>query len=219
MLLTEKYKEQLQNILDSLNKIDKNYYLDLDEDDFNDNFVDIFSSFYNNNFRSSSGATKGVLIFKDFGFVIKIPFSLCDGCELYGSIDGEEWNYCAQEEFRFEKVEENNLEQIFLKTELIQDFDKYPIYIQEIAEPLNTITQSTKNSHTKEDSEKVENFYKKYECINIDWEADILALYGEEYYCRLKDFIEEYDINDLRSANIGYVGIRPVIFDYSGFYE
>ena len=33
----------------------------------------------------------------------------------------------------------------------------------------------------------------------------------------LLSFIDDYDISDLHDANIGYIGMRPVLVDYSSF--
>ena len=48
-------------------------------------------------------ASKGVFIFKDFNFVIKIPFSYYDGGKLCGDVEGGfDWDYCSQEVNRYD---------------------------------------------------------------------------------------------------------------------
>ena len=216
-MLIEKYKNELKNILNALKECD---FTDLDEDNFYDDFVYSFKNKYKNNFKSNSGATKGVLIFQDLGFVIKIPFQWCGGDRLYGAEEGDEcWDYCSQESHRYEMAVKQDVEKAFLSTEFVMWINDYPIYIQEIAEPLESIHDNSHSSSTNQDKDKVTNIIDDncFNCINIEWEADLYVYYGEDYYIRLKNFIENYEIEDLRSSNIGYVGKAPVIFDYAGF--
>lgn len=221
MLLQEKYSKELKEILESLNKIESENFYDLDQDNFDYQLVDDFKMFYNGKFKADCGASKGVLIFDNFGFVIKIPFSMCDGEELYGAYECEEdknWNYCEQEAIRYSMAEKKGMNEIFLKTELIKDFDTYPIYIQEIAEPLSSIDASDKSRSSHSDAD--ENFVRNHSDIaDVSWQADIYAVYGEDYFFEFLDFVEDIGINDLRDANVGYVGMKPIIFDYAGFYE
>lgn len=220
MLLQEKYSKQLVNILDALKHLSDSNFCELDQDNFDYQLVDDFKSIYNGSFKSACGASKGVLIFKEFGFVIKIPFSECDGYEMYGAYECEEdekWNYCEQEAIRYYKAEQANVHQVFLKTELIKDFDMYPIYIQEIAESLDSLEESdSRSSHSDDDEKFVRNCS---DIANIGWQADVYAVYGKDYFLKFLDFVEDLGINDLRNANIGYIGMKPIIFDYAGFYE
>ena len=43
--------------------------------------------------------------------------------------------------------------------------------------------------------------------------------YGEEKFEIILNFLNENGINDLHNGNWGFIGERPVIFDYSGFHE
>ena len=45
------------------------------------------------------------------------------------------------------------------------------------------------------------------------WADNPAGITGDE----LLSFIDEYDISDLHDANIGYIGMRPVLVDYSSF--
>jgi len=217
-MLYEKYQNELKDILEALERCDFN---ELEEEYFDEKVVEIFKEKYSKyRFKVGTGATKGVLIFPDLGFVIKIPFQLCDGYELCGAEEGNEyWDYCSQESNRYNLAFENKVEQAFLQTKIIEYINNYPIYIQEIAEPLESIHDYSHSSSTEEDKNKVANIIDEhcFDYINTSWEADLYVYYGEEYYIKLKQFIEEYDITDLRSPNIGYIGKAPVIFDYAGF--
>lgn len=212
-----KYKNEIDEILDALKYC---YYDELDQDDFEDDVICSFEEHYKKPFGWDNGATKGVLIFKNYGFVIKIPFNHCDGYELYGATDGDnEWDYCSQEKNRFKAVKENDLQKVFLETDYLASVDNYPIYIQLFAEPLDKIDVNSHSSHTKEDIDIINNIIDEnyFGDINLSWEADMFALYGKKFYIKFKEFIHDYKIEDLRTANVGYVGLYPVILDYAGF--
>ena len=46
-----------------------------------------------------------------------------------------------------------------------------------------------------------------------------LEFFGEEILKQLDRFIDTYGINDLHTSNVGYIGNRPVLIDYSGYFE
>lgn len=220
MLLAEKYKKDLFWIKKALYNC---YFEDLeDANSFEEDVFYPFKEGYDNQVDWASGATKGVLIFKNLGFVIKIPFVRCDGEDLYGADDAEnKWDYCEQESVRYEQYSKAGFNDIFLKTEFIDYVNDHPIYIQELAIPLAQIKENDEShkSCSNDEIEKVKKLWEinDYEMINSEWEADILTLYGEEYYCNFMKFIIEYTLDDLRDTNIGYVGKKPIILDYAGF--
>ena len=55
--------------------------------------------------------------------------------------------------------------------------------------------------------------------FNICWLKDFLEFFGEEILKQLNKFIDAYGINDLHTSNVGYIGNRPVLIDYSGYFE
>lgn len=222
MNLKDKQKD-IEEIINAL----YNCYLDelCDEQDYlEENVIVPFEEKYNKPFDWAFGATKLVLIFKDLGFVIKIPLSYCNGEELCGAEDAlDNWNYCEQEAVRFEWMRDEKLDKIFAETRRLTDIHSFPIYIQEYVETLNKISNEKREdayySHTNLDTKKIEEISNKnnYENIDIEWEADVLVKYGEEFYTHFMNVISDYDIRDLRIANIGYIDKRPVILDYAGF--
>jgi len=223
----EARKEDLDEILEALSygTFDEN-----DEADFYSIVVQPFSEKYKKPFDYATGATKGVLIFEQLGFVIKIPFCRnSEDCE-YNSTYGEYeccyftgadtdngWDYCEAEANKYERAEEEGLAQCFAKTKKIGDIDGYPIYIQELADIYKSIDYQS--SHTEEDSRQVSsicnsnNFYM----FNIEWLSDAFHYYGEKMFHKLLEFIRTVGINDLHDGNIGYIGNRPVLVDYSSF--
>lgn len=223
----EARKENLDEILEALSygTFDEN-----DEADFYSIVVQPFSEKYKKPFDYATGATKGVLIFEQLGFVIKIPF--CRNSEdcYYNSAYGEYeccyftgadtdngWDYCEAEANKYERAEEEGLAQCFAKTKKIGDIDGYPIYMQELADIYKSIDYQS--SHTEEDSRQVSsicnsnNFYM----FNLEWLSDAFHYYGEKVFHKLLEFIRTVGINDLHDGNIGYIGNRPVLVDYSSF--
>lgn len=223
----EARKEDLDEILEALSygTFDEN-----DEADFYPIVVQPFSEKYKKPFDYATGATKGVLIFEQLGFVIKIPF--CRNTEdcYYNSAYGEYeccyftgadtdngWDYCEAEADKYERAEAEGLAQCFAKTKKIGDIDGYPIYMQELADIYKSIDYQS--SHTEEDSRQVSsicnsnNFYM----FNLEWLSDAFHYYGEKVFHKLLEFIRTVGINDLHDGNIGYIGNRPVLVDYSSF--
>lgn len=220
-------KEELDEILEALSY---GTFDEIDEAEFYPVVVQPFSEKYKKPFDYATGATKGVLIFEQLGFVIKIPF--CRNTEdcYYNSAYGEYeccyftgadtdngWDYCEAEADKYGRAETEGLAQCFAKTEKIGDIDGYPIYMQELADIYKSIDYQS--SHTEEDSRQVSsicnsnNFYM----FNIEWLSDAFHYYGEKVFHKLLEFIRTVGINDLHDGNIGYIGNRPVLVDYSSF--
>lgn len=178
------------------------------------------------NFKSSCGATKGVLIFKNLSFVIKIPFLYCDGDRLCGANEAiNNWDYCEQEAIRYQRAVEEGLEKVFLKTELLDWIEDYPIYIQEYANIFSRLERSTYKNYIKtgtcEDEEVIREICEScdyyYHGLPSEWEADLFANYGEDFFKKFMNYLDDTGIDDLRSTNVGYIGKIPVLVDYAGF--
>ena len=216
-------KEELDEILEALSygTFDEN-----DEADFYPAVVQPFSEKYKKPFDYATGATKGVLIFEQLGFVIKIPFccnseDYDDYYECYNYFTGADtdngWDYCEVEADKYQRAEEEGISMCFAKTEKIGEIDGYPIYMQELASIYKNVDYQS--SHTEEDSRQVNsicdsnNFY----IFNIEWLSDAFHFYGEKIFHKLLEFIRTVGINDLHDGNIGYIENRPVLVDYSSF--
>ena len=217
-----KYKNEIREILNAL----KNCYFDeLDEYEFENDFIDAFKEKYHKQFSIGSGASKGVLIFKDFSFVIKIPFYFCEGDELQGAYEASEsWNYCDQEMIRYEVAKDEGFQDVFLEVEYLDEVNGHPIYIQPYAEILCHIDykQYEKqhcSSFDAKDREIVNMADREegYDELDSGWEADLYVLYGLDFYKKFKKYLIQNYICDLGNANIGYIGKKPVLVDYAGF--
>ena len=139
------YENELREILDALRDC---YFDELDDCTFDESVVIPFKDSYKKPFKAANGATKGVLIFPNFGFVIKIPFVYCDGDELCGAQDGvNAWDYCSQEVCRYEMAEEEGFGDIFLETDLLGEVNNHPIYIQPYADILGGMDSDNYNSN------------------------------------------------------------------------
>lgn len=216
-------KEDLDEILEALSygTFDEN-----DEADFYPAVVQPFSEKYKKPFDYATGATKGVLIFEQLGFVIKIPF--CRNSEDYddnyeccnyftGADTDNGWDYCEAEADKYQRAEEEGISMCFAKTEKIGEIDGYPIYMQELASIYKNVDYQS--SHTEEDSRQVNSICDSndFYIFNIEWLSDAFHFYGEKIFHKLLEFIRTVGINDLHDGNIGYIENRPVLVDYSSF--
>ena len=216
-------KEDLDEILEALSygTFDEN-----DEADFYPAVVQPFSEKYKKPFDYATGATKGVLIFEQLEFVIKIPFcrnsedydDYYECCNYFTGADTDNgWDYCEAEADKYQRAEEEGVSMCFAKTEKIGEIGGYPIYMQELASIYKNVDYQS--SHTEEDSRQVNsicdsnNFY----IFNIEWLSDAFHFYGEKIFHKLLEFIRTVGINDLHDGNIGYIENRPVLVDYSSF--
>ena len=208
-------KKELDEILNALELGD---YNNLYDGVFYEQIIRPFKQKYKKTFSYDYGATKGVIIFEDLGFVIKIPFGASCDCEFYGADCDNGWDYCEAEVNKYEFANKNDLNQCFAETKIIAYIDGYPIYIQEFATMFDKDNGASSN-HTKDDMEKIADLCEdnNYECFNTSWLSDVFNFFGEKVFYQLMNFISDVDINDLHNGNIGYIGMRPVLVDYSSY--
>jgi hypothetical protein len=212
-------------ILDSLKYC---YFEELTEDNCYSNIVDYCDSNFFNTGKSENGATKIVLFPHNSNYVVKIPFSH----DSYGSYDEDEkpdlfygagepngWDYCRAEVILYEKAQEANIEECFLKTELLGYVSNHPIYIQEEVEMF--FSRNDKSPKDWSSEQEVCNYCQShnYWCFNSYWIDDFLKFYGEKMFDLLSKFLRDNCIHDLHSGNLGYINDRPVIVDYGSYHE
>ena len=217
------HKEEINEILDALKN---GVYEDLDESQFYYDVVQPFADSYTKPYQYDTGATKGVLLFKDLGFVIKIPFcrnsdtydEYYECCDYFTGADADNgWDYCEAEAYKYNRAELEGLNECFAKCEKIAEIDGYPIYIQEYAEIYRFMEDKT--PHNEEETSQVSSICnsKGFYIFNLDWLSDVFYYFGEKVFYKLLDFIDLVGINDLHDKNIGYIGDRPVLVDYSSY--
>jgi len=224
-------KEKLLKMLSNAPICNDNNFYENMNDDFLSSLGDNFDNYYN----YAYGATKLAIIpkEKDKDYVIKIPYT--GSCEYYISsisnhgkdeyydfcgADDEErpWDYCAGEVNRYKKAKELGFSIFFAETKLLGYVNNYPIYIQEKCETFSSCKYH--HIHSEEERSKTSKCCNNYLRINKDWLTDFRMYYGEESLLSFIDFINEMGWDDdLRNENIGYINNRPVLIDYSGFFD
>lgn len=136
------------------------------------------------------------------------------------------WDYCQVECDIYTLAKEEAVEEFFAKTECIGFIHDYPIYVQEIAKiyvdmyPFRETEETEyRKKYTEEDYEKIDSlcYNHNYDYFNKYWLCDAFKYYGEIKGEEFLQFIKNVRVEDLHKANIGYIGDRPVIIDYSGF--
>lgn len=169
------------------------------------------------------GASKLVIIPKqETDYVIKIPFEgYVEHNEFYSFTNANwdnyrNWDYCLTEVLNYHCAKKNKVERVLAKTRLIGEVNNHPIYIQERAmtyedaEEDKVINDIRSTSRTHKICSK-----KHYKIFNLDWITDVYNYYGKRRFDKIMSFVET--IGDLHDDNIGYIGSRPVLVDYSDF--
>lgn len=130
-----------------------------------------------------------------------------------------DWDYCATEANRYNIAKEEGFEIYFAETRLIGHIRDYPIYVQEKC----TVFSGFTNSHDPDINKKTIKVCKDAGFdywMPIDWLTDFRFYYGEARLTEFIHFLYEKDwYDDLRGPNLGYIGDRPVLIDYSGYSE
>ena len=193
-----------------------------------------------------SGASKFVILLddiEDFDLVVKIPFmgrneeTWDDDKQCYentnfyyfeGAADGKDgWDYCAVEYNLYKIAEAQGLSACFAAVDILKTDLKYPVYMQEKAVSFNDYYYDEESDHYSEDESKYTDEQlnsTKEKCkenkisnFNNLWLTDFIQYYGVDIFIKFSQFIRENHINDLHDSNIGYIGNRPVLIDYSGW--
>lgn len=209
-------------------------YCDFEDYISDDNYEDKILAHipYNFKYIYSSGVSKLCIIPIGADFVIKIPFnsSWNDLDEVYekffcatDSFD-HQWDYCFSELLVYNLSKSENVNKTFCKTRLLGQINNYPIYIQERATPLKCIPEKVKidsNEIITETETPSVQYCKShgFKCFSTVWIKDAMDFYGERRLNKILAFIKNNHIHDLHNGNIGYIGDRPVLLDFSGYNE
>ena len=174
---------------------------------------------------TSNGATKECLVFPDLGYVLKWSMETRDA---------------EREVAVYQKAVEANLADFFPATELAA-YIVLPTTGEAIAFTAQQIIST--NAHKIMWSEgglktrllriaktvpvcrpnQIDRLFRKADqngCgRDLDglWAKVAVSLHGKRKVIALCEFVKKYHINDLHSSNIGYIGISPVIIDFSGY--
>lgn len=185
----------------------------------------IHNAYPNVKIITSNGATKECLVFPELGYVLKWSMETRDA---------------EREVAVYQKAVEANLADFFPATELAA-YIVLPTTGEAIAFTAQQIIST--NAHKIMWSEgglktrllriaktvpdcrtsQIERQFRKADqngCgRDLDglWAKVAVSLHGKRKVIALCEFVKKYHINDLHSSNIGYIGISPVILDFSGY--
>ena len=185
----------------------------------------IHNAYPNVKIITSNGASKECLVFPDLGYVLKWSMETRDA---------------EREVAVYQKAVEANLADFFPATELAAY-----IVLPTTGEAIAFIAQQiiSTNAHKIMWSEgglktrllriaktvpdcrtnQIERQFRKADQngygrdLNELWAKVAVSLHGKRKVIALCEFVKKYHINDLHSSNIGYIGISPVILDFSGY--
>ena len=209
----------------------ENRYYKLGFDDWENAEGDYFRSNYGLHFYR--GETKGCIVdFNRQEWVIKVPFDRSTNPRLNRNEDGTSINYCALEAEKYAKACAEGIEECFAAIYEVGEIVGVKFYLQEFA---NVDEDSTTDSFYEYASEQVEKYFNRDEedegnerhfideiwdfIYEMDDEERILAVFnGHKNIRKIRNFINDEEINDLHSGNWGFTNDgREVIIDYSGY--
>lgn len=178
-------------------------------------------------FAYNYGVSKLVILPEHENFVIKIPFSgvglKCEKPFEYANEDNQHcWDYCATEILYYHAAKTKfRAAPVLAKPRFVGYVSGYPIYVQQKAVTFGE-RYGDRQPYIMEDSAELR--YKKsivrstcnstgMYIFNMKWLTDVLDYYGEKQFDIFVNFINT--LSDLHNQNIGYIGDRPVIIDFS----
>ena len=229
--MTYNVKELSEFFQSSILNINKKFY----EEKNLDFLSSLKENIFNNQYDYAYGATKFVLIPFNEDYVIKIPYTGAfydcyndkNSCSVeveyrkfYGSNNEKRpWDYCATEVERYNIAKELNLNMCFAETRFLTFVNNYPIYIQEKCTVFSSCIKNHK--HSKDEISRTFKIsgYPDF-IIDENWLTDFRLYHGNQIFIDFIDTITGLEwADDLRQDNLGYIGSRPVLIDYSGFAE
>lgn len=186
----------------------------------------------------ATGASKIVLFYNDIeNWVVKLPF-FGDYFESTGEYsdytEADKYlpvyntnDYCEAEAYLTEKAVEYGIGDMFAKTYYLGSLNGIPTYISEKVE--ETVCghyghYEYSRANSAQETQELYNFYSTeldeaglyYEQPTFRYFVD---QYGQKKAEKLIQFIMDYNIDDLHSANIGFDKTGKIkLIDYSGFH-
>lgn len=136
-------------------------------------------------------------------------------------------NYCAKEAYYYENAYDRGVKDIFAKSVYCCTINGLDVYEQEKID--RTGIEDADNSYcSKERYDRLSALYNRkmrYKPYSFSLGTDIMVrfldYYGYDFILKVFDFCKDNHINDISSWNVGFsrVDKRPIIFDYSGYFE
>lgn len=185
----------------------------------------IHNAYPNIKIASSNGASKECLVFPDLGYVLKWSMETRDA---------------EREVAVYQEAVKANLADFFPATELAgyiispRDGEAIAFTAQQIISicasrvdwretglhaRLSRIAKTVPDCRVSQ----IERQFRKADLngygrnLNELWAKVAVSIYGKRKVIALCEFVKKYHINDLHGSNIGYIGISPIILDFSGY--
>lgn len=185
----------------------------------------IHNAYPNIKIASSNGATKECLVFPELGYVLKWSMETRDA---------------EREVAVYQEAVKANLADFFPATELAgyiispRDGEAIAFTAQQIISicasrvdwretglhaRLSRIAKTVPDCRVSQ----IERQFRKADLngygrnLNELWAKVAVSIYGKRKVIALCEFVKKYHINDLHGSNIGYIGISPIILDFSGY--
>lgn len=180
--------------------------------------------YFDDDYCINYGCTKLVIIPPDTDYVIKIPFLTDETCEFCSAIypihNLHGWDYCASECEWYYVAAQHGIKDFFAQSEYVFSYNDYiKVYVQEKCKIYNGAGYV---KHSKEERFEVLNKLDSIKCRNtpldLDFLVELFKYYSEAEIQKFLIFTER-NLSDLHNANVGFRYGRPVLVDYSGFYD
>lgn len=181
-------------------------------EDFNESYVENFlyklggSGLLGIDVRT--GATKCVIVLPDNDWVLKIPFTDC--CTEHCELEAKNYHIAVKEGYSHYMAE----------CSYLMDYKFFPCYIMRKAEVGFDLLQDDMFTRLYEQSNDYEYATENsaFNCSGDEYVEDLFRLhYGNEAVDDLYEFLDDNEIGDLHTGNVGYVDGRLVFIDYSGY--
>ena len=172
------------------------------------------------------GASKLVIIPNGANYVFKIPFnSAYNTTHRFNLANGDEkrsWDYCLTESLVYIQAKRANLHSLFASERMVGEINNHPIYIQQKAITLEDAYKIEDFDNILWDLPREKSRQIQREVgysLNSRWLAAAIKWYGENRVRRLLFFLSDNELCDFHEKNIGFIGSRPVLIDYSSFWD
>lgn len=133
------------------------------------------------------------------------------------------WDYCEVEEVLFNRAYKAGVNDYFAQTAYIGEINGYPLYIQERAEIYSDSESKYSYKLIKELIEEIKQDLgdpdRLFGRLPDEWICHFYVIYGKNLLKKFLDFVEEEEISDLHSDNVGFIDDKPVLTDYSSFWS
>lgn len=152
--------------------------------------------------------------------ISKFVFLGSDEDDFVLKINTSRFDYCNVEAELCQKAKAHNLQKMFAFSEMYASVGTVKIYKQEkVSEIAARRYSQRERQFSRVEMATIQELYKDTDFyITCEpWLLDALDYYGVGDTARLMMFLKHYKVNDLHNENVGYIGDRPILLDYSGY--